>query len=168
MFSKIFIFIVLTVINSVFTLKSNSLCYLSENDQVCQGRLNFKCTSNICTQSEEICEKYEHIKDMLGSSMRVFIPNAYVQKYDEFEEHIKECNYYAVKPVDICINKDNCFHKKTLPMRGNFMKVFEKKLCDCTGKLKYKCGVNYCAVNKIACEEFLQSEISELTMCEDK
>ena len=169
MFSKLFILIVLLIIKSVININSNDLCYISEEVVFCRGKFGYKCGTNVCTQSEEICEKYEQIKDILS---RTFLPNIFVQKYDEFETHIKQCDIkqQLKQEENVCYNRDDCMFKKTLPLRGNFMRVFEKKVCDCVGRLNYKCGVTYCATNKLVCDDFLKKQINSvnLSLCESK
>ncbi len=182
MLNKLIIFLALLFIKSTISIKPRELCLLIEEatneeclekdkpicDSVCPTRYKYKCIHNTCAISQEVCKKYESISIILSSRNKI-VTSEFLQKYELFQQKLKNCPLSVWKPSMVCVNADNiCYGKKVLRSRGSFIKVMQRIGCECTGKqYKYKCDdADYCGVNKEACDDFNSAEADLIKKCD--
>lgn len=176
MFGRLFMLISFIVFETVINIKPKDFC-LKENNcnrifntkcikNSCVGNYNYECGLNTCALNRNVCDRFERIHNVLNSNMRILIPDLFIKKYGTFQESINYCETHEYNATDVCNNKENCFYMKVLPMRGNFMRVFEKMDCDCNKSYSYKCGNYYCSVDKAACDEFYKKQSGTVKQCD--
>lgn len=97
------------------------------------------------------------------------MPDIYIEKYKLFQLRIRNCSAneaFRWKTDKLCGFKSQCFQKKMVHvMRGKLMIVPDRVECECHGKYGVKCGGDYCAINKIDCEELNTIDANSIKPC---
>ncbi len=144
----------LIVITFIFidTTKSfslNNFCsFIDDQDLIC---VNHKCGQNICSSDRNSCV-YLKIWSKLMYKNTPLINEKRIEDYFSFFSKIKECqinDLIRLSPI-VCSNKFKCDRTKQSFFRN--LIGLKPKECICSGRFKYDCGNEMCAINKVTCE----------------
>lgn len=162
---------------------TNNYKIVCEYDK-CQHPYPYQCGSNKCAANSTDCDEYQEAGRLLNSKLfksaidyfTLMNQNAkkmhlrYIENFKLFQSKIKNCS----KPVfdwtrdQMCLTGHNCFRKDEISNNFNFMFSNLKKYnliridCPCNGNFNYHCGLDYCAINKRACDNYLSIETKSL------
>lgn len=163
---EIIIFLIAVQMTAMISSQSNDLCilpdkylnhYESQNAPICQskkceGKYSFQCNSNHCLKSKQACNEFLaskllknlHVIGEREESMPIMLKeNVQKPESDEWDSD------------DICMNGNDCFSKKIIPMRSRTaIKILKRVDCPCIGYYSYQCGKEFCAADLNACDGF--------------
>lgn len=160
-----------------FCLKPSDFCMISEKkckslhdlitneyklhceEVKCQGKLNYQCDMDHCTISKEICDEFLKLKTTRNTLLIEDFerPN---RRYQMYIRVVRKCTPQLLgehendwNSSDVCINGEECFYRKIIPMRSRTsVKVMKRVECPCIGNYSYFCGKDFCSLNRHACE----------------
>ena len=170
------IFIVI-ITKEVLALKSTDFCFTTQKQcakrqenstiiecskEICTGHTNFKCSTNYCAKDEILCKNFLRLNHSLMAMMlpKLAIGGLYEKRIKMFKtlvQSIKQCSIpvYKWSASDVCASGTNCRIKQRLPVRYNYLNIYNPVPCPCRGEFSFVCGVNYCTTDKIACDGLL-------------
>ena len=135
------------------------------------------CDKEICARSKIKCREYlskeNHLKVAMErsfvhitimSNKQISHSTRLEAEYFRFKKRIGNCpkTPYKWQPNDVCIRQRNCFKFQERSLIERFFGIRKSRqtlkriICPCYGKHTYVCGnsINYCSVNKEACDLF--------------
>lgn len=170
------IFIVFYLINANSSLKTSDLCSTQENHcrlskqdnktiecrrRTCTPEFNFRCGDNHCTVDEASCSSFLFLNYSLKALMLPKVGRSSILEnrskvFKLLLASIPPCKWTNLskwKLADVCMSGNRCFFKQRLPVRYNYLNIFNVIKCPCkTRALKYECGDSFCTRDKIACD----------------
>jgi hypothetical protein len=142
----IFLFFLFPSFIECLNLKHNEMCYIiDEKENECYGKHNFNCANFVCTKNRYNC----HLLSLFSESKGV----QHQKKYISFMRKVKDCprykpHKYKWSPNNVCLITKNCKLKSYLH-RLIQIKPYE---CKCSEKYNFRCNINYCGLDKRACD----------------
>ncbi len=139
----------------VDTTKSFSLhnfCSFIDNNQdlICKKH---QCGQNVCSSDSNSCIRLKLWSNLMSKNKA----EKTFEKIFAFFNQIKECkktNFIRLSSI-VCSNKLKCDRTKQSFFRNII--GFKPKECICSGRYKYDCGNEMCAINKVTCEFLFNS-----------
>jgi len=155
----IFKFVLLLVIlNSLNSLKSNDFCLLDQNESlICK---NYQCSLDTCSKDQKSCDQLKNLFNNNQNNNFHFLEK--IKIFSQISKDTKTCkksDYLSLR-THVCLIKNKCNWKKQ-NMLGQLLKttfVKTQKGCECPNRLKFHCGNNYCSVNKYACNSIFNTK----------
>lgn len=134
--------------------KENNLTNCEKRLYTCFGDYPFACRNEYCVKHRGVCDQFIQVNNLMRSFKSSYLYENDLKKLDSFKAQIKECSKYELKKDDFCYNKHSCYY-----MESYFISGAKKLVCPCVGKQKFHCGIDFCAVDSIACETLQSVEI---------
>ena len=146
MFFKI-IFIGFIFIALVKCFTHDHFCsFIDDNkDFICKRH---HCGQNLCSFEKRSCTNLKLWSNLMSKNKA----EKTFEKIFAFFNQIKECkktNFIRLSPI-VCSNKLKCDSTKQSFFRNII--GLKPKECICSGRFKYDCGNEMCAINKLTCE----------------
>ncbi len=102
------------------------------------------------------------------SSKVELINKLYTNGLIKLKSQIKNCPIikYNWKAEDACVSSKYCFRKRKISSNFNDLKLFIgftfiKKDCPCPKSRSFKCGLDFCTVNKKVCDSMILKRINK-------
>ena len=158
-------------IQNSFGIKSINFCIYNkdmEQKAVCKQE---QCGFDLCSTDQKSCENLNNwymILDTYIAKYNTKIDTNKVESLNTFLENIKLCTTFQLIYLKkrVCSIEENCKFNQQYELR-QLLKPSKLKLkqCACSGRLSFKCGINYCSDNKHTCNKVLKY-MSESTKSE--
>lgn len=143
--------------NLIKGLKPESFCYLKNNELKLKKCATYQCTFDTCSINKQKCNTLTEWNELIEKYNKFDSIKNLKEIYQDFIEDIKECIDFKYVSLEskVCFKKEKC-SKKQWPRinRLNNKVFFYAKNCECTGKLKFNCGKDFCSLNKNICDIF--------------
>jgi len=126
----------------------NFCSFIDDQDLIC---VDHRCGHNICSIDSNSCIYLKFLSNLIYKNTPLTNEKRIVD-YFSFFSRIKECkksDYIRLSPI-VCSNKLKCDRTKQSFFRNII--GLKPKECICSGRFKYDCGNEMCAINKVTCE----------------
>lgn len=126
MFNKFVLFSFLLAFKLIESIKSTDICYIkkrecienynSKCDNICNGKYNYKCGTEICSINKLKCQEHQILLRLIKLFNETNNFKSEIEVFKSFTHNITKCPY-TWQSSDICLNGINCIEKQEIPMR---------------------------------------------------
>lgn len=160
-----YLLIILVAFNCTNSIDIKDFCFQTETCETdsncenrCDGKYSFSCRNGLCAIDRYSCQSIRLFSSISGNLRNDFESKKIENLYEQFLSQIADCPSvdYNWTANDVCLNR-SCYYKKKIPFRltSQKMNMIKYKNCDCIDEYSFKCGNNYCAKHKNACNQTL-------------
>jgi len=160
------------------SIHSSDLCFISEKkckgnynlrnqyhvtcEGVCHGKYSYHCGTDRCSINKQLCEQHQNMLNSLVFFFRSVRYKSEKEKYKIFNQTIKKCTIASNdwQLSEICLNGQNCYEKKEIAMRGEYVYSLKKRECPCRPPFGFHCG-KYCALDDKVCSFFASTKFAK-------
>lgn len=163
------------MLKSSICIKPSDLCYLQSNPSTnraaqiaCPQLYLFNSGDGLCTINKETYLVFLEWIHLLHELKNEDLFNEIVKIREKFISNIRLCPLPVVKVVNVCIKRKDCLYKEKISISMRVMYGFTRVKCSCPTSHRFRCGNNFCAVDKKSCMNYLnnnetKAQVSYLT-----
>lgn len=162
-------FMLIHLASAKYCRRTREICFQVGkcHQEECPAEYSNVCDNDVCADHKTLCQILTQFQLSTDAIPSPYLKSVKMSRLKKFKTNMKACSYAKyekLKPTDVCLNRKDCYQIASYPNRNEIW--YKPAACECPGRHSYNCNDAYCAVNDIACNQFISSDMNKLASIE--